>query len=74
MIKEGGKEKEGHRLTNEAKQTQNAAKDLHNENLDEQRRVRGVSQSCRRARDAHGDTAEQIADAHSQAAPEERIA
>ncbi len=65
--------REGGKLTNQAEQTENAAKHLHDEDLHEQRRIRGVSQSCRRAGDAHGDTAKQITDAHSQAAPEERI-
>jgi len=63
----------GDKLTNQAEQTEDAAKHLHDEDLHEQRRIRGVSQSCRRAGDAHGDTAKQITDAHSQAAPEERI-
>ena len=73
--KEDGDEKERRKgkHTDQTEQTQNATKHLHDKNLHKQRRIRGISQSCRRARDAHGDTAEQVTDAHSQSTPEERV-
>jgi hypothetical protein len=69
--KEGGR---GGGLTDQTEEAQDAAEHLHDEDLHEQGRVRGVCQGCSRAGDAHGDTAEQVTDAHRQPAPEERIA
>lgn len=58
--------------TNETEETHDTPEHLHNEDLDEEVRVCRVRERSSRARDAHGDTAEQVACAYSQAAPEER--
>jgi hypothetical protein len=75
IVEKEGAETRGWRgLTDQTEEAQDAAEHLHDEDLHEQGRIRGVCQGCSRAGDAHGDTAEQVTDAHRQTAPEERIA
>lgn len=56
---------------NETEETQNRAEDLDDQDLDEERRVRSVSQSSTAAVNAHRNTTDQVADTHSQARPEQ---
>jgi hypothetical protein len=53
-------------------QAEDAAKDLDDEDLDEEGRVGRVRQSRGRTGDADRDAAEQVAEADGQTAPEER--
>lgn len=56
---------------NEAEEAQDRAEDLDNQDLDEERRVGGISQGCTTAVDAYSNTTDQIADAHGQTRPEQ---
>lgn len=55
----------------ETEEAQNRAENLNDQDLNEERRVRGVRQGCTAAVDAHRNTADQVANAHGQARPEE---
>lgn len=56
---------------NEAKETQDGAENLNDEDLDEERAVGGISQCSARAVDAHGHAADEIASTNGEASPEE---
>lgn len=56
---------------NETEEAENRAEDLDDQDLDEECRVRGVSQGRTTAVDAHRNTTDQIADAHGQTRPEQ---
>ena len=57
--------------TDEPEQAHDAAKDLDDKDLDEEVGVRSVCECCGRSRDADADSAEEIAGADGEAAPEE---
>ena len=59
---------------NESKQTEHAAKDLNDQNLDKQRRITRVRERSRRARDSDGNTADKVASPDSHTAPEYGVA
>lgn len=60
--------------TNEPEQPQDTAKDLDDEDLDEEVWVRGVCECGGCACDTDGDAAEEVADTDGEAAPEDREA
>lgn len=58
---------------NDTKQANGAAEDFHNEDLDKEARVLGISQRCSAANDAHTDPTEKVGKAHSQTSPKHGV-
>lgn len=58
----------------EAKETDGGGKDLHDQDLDEEGAVVGISQGGTAAGDAHTDPAEEVGEANSEAGPEHGVA
>lgn len=59
---------------NDSKQPDGTAKDFHNENLNKEAGVLGISQSCPTAHDANADATEEIGKANSETRPEHGVA
>lgn len=60
--------------TNKPEKTQYTSKHFHNQNLDEEIGVRSVAQCCGGSSDSDAYTAEEVACANGQAAPEQSVA
>lgn len=55
----------------ETEETQNTAKDLDDQDLDEETRVSGICQCCSRTGNSDRDTTEQVTETDSETSPEQ---